>query len=136
MNPIEVEERIDQVKESFCDTIRRRLRERELSAGVRIATRYIHTHLCDEELRVEKVLDECGIHDNSFSTEFRDQVGFTIGRYIRSLRLELAGRLLSGEKLPVLTVADALGYPYRTFVRLFVNEKGCTPKEYQGKNCR
>lgn len=58
----------------------------------------------------------------------REQLGVSLGRYVRERRLNEAARLLQNTEMSVETVAVVTGHGGRSaFTRAFTQAKGCAP---------
>ena len=129
MDPIERKNRIQCILQDFRFDLKDHIRE-DYPIDVQIIQDAIHEELFQNDLTVKKVREKGGIGDRSYTTRFRDVVGQTMGQYIRKKRLQAAKNLLNQEEnISITTVAGSVGYRYRTFVRQFVREYGCTPSE-------
>jgi AraC family transcriptional regulator len=99
--------------------------------SVERAARYIHEHLFDPQLTVDRLLDECEIAGNTFSQRFRMRMGHTPHDYIQRHRIEAACSLFTHGIDNVFRVGLSVGYArYRTFLRNFKAIVGCTPSEF------
>lgn len=67
-----------------------------------------------------------------FTARFRECCGVGPGTYLRSLRLEQAGRLLRETRLPIKIISERLGYSDPVaFHRAFRQGYGLTPKSWR-----
>ena len=70
----------------------------------------------------------------SFAQLFRDVSGTTPLAVLTKLRLQIAAQMFSREMLPVVVIAESVGYASESsFHKAFVREFGCTPGEYREK---
>ncbi|MCU7087862.1 AraC family transcriptional regulator, partial [Salmonella enterica] len=68
----------------------------------------------------------------SFAQLFRDVSATTPLAVLTTLRLQIAAQTLSREALPVMVIAESVGYASESsFHKAFVREFGCTPGEYR-----
>ncbi|EKY6638132.1 helix-turn-helix domain-containing protein [Escherichia coli] len=68
----------------------------------------------------------------SFAQLFRDVSGTTPLAVLTKLRLQIAAQMFSREMLPVVVIAESVGYASESsFHKAFVREFGCTPGEYR-----
>jgi AraC-like DNA-binding protein len=133
MDDVSKKEKIDNVLESHREKFKGV--EEDQPVDVRVVLSELHASIYEDDLRVTNLLYQCGVRDKSFTTRFRRHIGLTIGRYIRKRRLQVARRLLElDESLKITTIANSVGYQYRTFIRQFVREYGCTPTEHRGRD--
>ena len=92
----------------------------------------IEEHLFDPSLNVNLIRKECGISDNNLSTRFRTAMGIGPHRYIESLRMAAAGRLLSAVRTEIYFVGIAVGYQHpETFCRAFHRHFGHPPSAHR-----
>ncbi len=64
----------------------------------------------------------------SFAQLFRDVSATTPLAVLTTLRLQIAAQTLSREVLPVMVIAESVGYASESsFHKAFVREFGCTP---------
>jgi len=97
--------------------------------GIQNAINYIEDHLTDE-------LDYEAIARESFSSPFHFQrvfsilCGYTLGEYIRSRRLSMAGAELASGKEKVIDIALKYGYDSpESFTKAFQKFHGITPSQ-------
>ena len=75
-----------------------------------------------------------GVHPTHLARVFREQVGCTIGEYVRRLRVEFASRQLASTDAPLGEIALAAGFADQShFSRTFRHYLGVTPGEYRKK---
>ena len=68
----------------------------------------------------------------SFAQLFRDVSGTTPLAVLTKLRLQIAAQMFSREMLPVVVIAESVGYASESsFHKALVREFGCTPGEYR-----
>ncbi|MCQ6562648.1 response regulator transcription factor [Paenibacillus mendelii] len=67
-----------------------------------------------------------------FSSCFKDIVGKPFNEYVRDQRIAKAEELLSQTSIPIIRIAEKIGYPNeKYFSRLFREQIGLTPSEYR-----
>lgn len=100
--------------------------------GIQNAINYIEDHITEE-------LDYAQIARESFSSPFHFQrvfsilCGYTLGEYIRSRRLTLAGQELASTREKVIDVACKYGYDSpESFAKAFQKFHGITPTQARG----
>ena len=100
--------------------------------GIQNAINYIEDHITEE-------LDYTQIAGESFSSPFHFQrvfsilCGYTLGEYIRSRRLTLAGAELASTREKVIDVAYKYGYDSpESFAKAFQKFHGITPTQARG----
>jgi two-component system response regulator YesN len=114
------------------------LHSREQTAGISPllpacmlrAVRYIRDHLT-ERLKAEEVAHEVNMSRSYFSTSFKGVTGYNFSDYLQHERVELAKRLLEGQKIPLQELAEAVGYEdSKHFSRVFFSQTGVHCSEY------
>jgi AraC family transcriptional regulator len=83
-------------------------------------------------LTLAQVASAAGVHPVYLAREFRRFHGFTIGEYIRRLRVERACRQLSSSNESLATIAASAGFSDQShFSRTFKRLMGMTPAQYR-----
>jgi AraC-like DNA-binding protein len=98
--------------------------------------RYVHDHLFEETLTVERLKADCGLKNHNVTTEFPLAVGIGTHEYIVNQRLKAAATILSKNEINIYLVASAIGYTEEAFSRLFRETYGCTPSQYREDQSR
>ncbi len=97
--------------------------------GIQNALDYIENHITDK-LDYEDIASQAFCSVFYFQRIFNALCGMTIGEYIRSRRLALAGSELSSEKSRIIDIALKYGYESpESFTRAFTKFHGITPSE-------
>ena len=82
--------------------------------------------------RFMDVAAKAGLSREHFSRIFREYTGVTFKRFLTSLRLAVAYRLLVGTELSTMDIALSAGFPdSQNFSRHFKQHYGCPPAEYR-----
>lgn len=85
-----------------------------------------------EHLTVGRVAAEAGLSAGYLSRILRSELNTTFTRYLRTLRLEEAKRLLRYGAMPVGDVGAACGFPdHSYFAKVFRRETGLSPSDYR-----
>lgn len=101
---------------------------------IREALRYIGDHFT-EELSLQQAADHVFWSRSHFSREFQKQAGIPFAAYLRSLRLNLASRLLLDTQRSVTEVAVESGFSNsNTLIANFRQRYGCTPGEFRARH--
>jgi AraC family transcriptional regulator len=96
-----------------------------------LARDFVHAHFT-ESLTVAQVAAAAGVHPAHLTRSFRQQLGCTLGDYIRRLRIEFASHLLLTSATPLSQVALETGFSDQShFTRTFKSITGMTPTEFQ-----
>lgn len=93
-------------------------------------SRYVHSHLSDR-MTLDTISSALGYSESHLRTLFRNQLGLSLGRYIRESRLIEATRLLQAGETNIAEVARKSGFesPF-AFSRAFKKAYGVPPKSY------
>ena len=100
--------------------------------GIQNAINYIEDHIT-EELSYEQIARESFSSQFHFQRVFSILCGYTLGEYIRSRRLTLAGAELQTKREKVIDVAYKYGYDSpESFAKAFQKFHGITPSQARG----
>jgi AraC-like DNA-binding protein len=92
---------------------------------------YIHEHF-RESISLNKLADLEHYHTAYYHRWFRKQTGMSTTKYIQTLRLKEAKRLLENTDLPIYRVAIEVGYNHQSsLTRLFLQHEKITPNVYR-----
>ena len=92
------------------------------------ALNFMEGHLLEEDLNAERVAKEIYASGAHFQKLFHIVTGVTVGEYIRSRRLSLAGEELLGSQAKVIDLALRYGYETpEAFTKAFARFHGVTP---------
>ncbi len=95
------------------------------------AVTYINRHF-SENVTLKAVANEVGISEFSLSRLFSTSVGVSFVKYLNLLRLNYAENLLLFSDKSISEIALESGFgTIRTFNRVFVENKGITPRQYR-----
>lgn len=98
---------------------------------IRQAVDYIELHY-KENLLAAEVAKQVGLSREHFSRIFREYTGVTFKKFLTSLRLVVAYRLLITTNLSTLEIALSAGFPdVKSFSRHFKERYGLSPGEYR-----
>jgi LacI family transcriptional regulator len=97
---------------------------------------FIHSHL-EHAISVSDLLLHLPLSRRLLEIKFKQATGSTIHDYIISNRLNLFASILLESSRPIKEIALDFSFEnYGNLIRLFKQEKGCTPTEYRAKNKR
>lgn len=100
--------------------------------GIQSAINYIEDHIT-EELDYEQIAKKSFSSSFHFQRVFSILCGYTLGEYIRSRRLTLAGIELANSHEKVIDVAFKYGYDNpESFAKAFQKYHGITPSQARG----
>ena len=96
---------------------------------------YIHRNLSCKSLGIPMICDYVNLSSRSLSREYKQHTGSTISKYIQSVRMAEAKRLLSETNMSINDISEAVGYDYAiSFIRTFKKFEGVTPSEFRNNN--
>ena len=88
---------------------------------------YIHDHLSDEDLSIDRVAGASCIGRSYLMHLFKSQMGYTIGQYITEKRLYMAGTLMKNN-VPVTQACYQCGFKnYAAFYYAYRKKYKCPP---------
>jgi AraC-like DNA-binding protein len=94
---------------------------------------YLHDHYA-ENIPLTTLAALEGYNPTYYSEWFKKTTGLTPSLYLQKLRLEAAKNLLVETDLPILHVAQQVGYEHHaSLTRLFREYEGVTPADYRHK---
>jgi transcriptional regulator GlxA family with amidase domain len=89
-------------------------------------------HHLRQSFRLADLAGHLAVSERTVNRRFKQAIGEAPLRYLQSLRIEVAKRLLESEDLNVNSVSERVGYgDLSTFRQLFKRETGLSPREYQ-----
>ena len=97
---------------------------------------YIYYHL-HEKITLQTLAEAVGLTPNYLASLFKKEKGVTVQQYIRSRRIEAAKNMLLYSDYSATEISAFLAFSSAShFIRIFREETGMTPKQYQQKNFR
>lgn len=100
------------------------------------AQRWMEKHL-HQSFRLAELACHLAVSERTVNRRFKLAIGEAPLRYLQSLRIDVAKRLLETKGLNVDAVSERVGYgDLSTFRRLFRRETGLSPREYQRRFSR
>ena len=94
------------------------------------ARKYIDEHFREKGC-MEEAIRISGVSERQFRTLYKNAYGVTAGKYILTLKTELAKNLLSVGALPIAEIADLCGFfDIYHFSKAFKNFTGVSPTKY------
>lgn len=107
--------------------------ERRHSRWLKQARDFLHAEFAGNPT-IEDVAAVAGVHPSHLARVFREQMGCTIGEYVRRLRVEFASRQLAATDASLGEIALAAGFADQShFSRNFRKYLGVSPGEYRKK---
>lgn len=120
--------RLDYIATHFND-----MRQDKMSELIKNAQQYIEEHYYSG-VTLDDVAREINVSPNYFSKLFKEETGENFIKYLTSVRIDKAKKLLQENKYSVKKISSMIGYSDPNyFSRLFKKEVGLTPTEYQGQ---
>lgn len=105
--------------------------ERKNSRWLRRTRDFLHAEFA-KNLTIEDVAKIAGVHPSHLARAFRAQTGYTIGEYVRRLRIEFASHQLAATDASLGEIAAESGFSDQShFSRTFKKYLGVTPGEYR-----
>lgn len=99
---------------------------------VQTAVSYIHKHFHRSDLSLAEVADAVSLSQSHFGSQFKAKVGLSYVKFLTSVRLDEAKKLLCTSDHSVTSIAEMVGYPNATnFYRHFQRDTGTTPAAYR-----
>ena len=86
-------------------------------------------------ISVSDVAAETGFERSYFSVKFKEQTGVAPHKYLTTLRVGKASKLLASTDTSVAQIAESVGLDPVNFSRLFKKEMGLSPLEYRRSRC-
>lgn len=97
------------------------------------AARYIDTHYA-ESFSLDWFVDKCAMNVTDFSRRFKAAAGCPLFEYINRQRVARACALLKSSDLPIIDVAEAVGYNNLSFFnRYFLRITGLSPRAFRAR---
>lgn len=97
------------------------------------AKHLIRSHF-NEDLNLEDIAKDTGMSYSWFRKKFKEFTGISPAKYILSLRIQEACRLLSESKLSIKEISWRLNFDDASyFSAMFTREVGISPKEYRAR---
>lgn len=97
---------------------------------IKEAIRYLKYHY-SEDIDLEKLANEFNISKYHLQRTFKAAVGLSPAKYLTSIRINHAKRLLRGTNISVNEVSEQIGMEPNYFIQLFKSLEDKTPKEYR-----
>ncbi|MCK6626052.1 MAG: AraC family transcriptional regulator [Anaerolineae bacterium] len=95
---------------------------------------YLHDHF-PENIQLAELAALEGYNPTYYSEWFKKTTGLTPSAYLQKLRLDEAKNLLAETDLPILHIAQQVGYQHHaSLTRLFREQENLTPVEYRQQN--
>ena len=89
----------------------------------------------DRKLTVDDLARSARLSHSRICYLFRAETGMSPGQYLKTLRLQEAGKLLETTSLTVKQIRANVGLKDKShFVRAFKRKYGVTPSEYRARN--
>lgn len=110
--------------------------EQKIPYWLKQARDLIHARF-NENLTLDRIASEVGVHPVHMATVFRQKYQSTVGEYIRRLRIEYACLELAQGKTPLGTIALDAGFANQAhFSKTFKRLTGFTPASYRNSFLR
>jgi AraC family transcriptional regulator len=84
------------------------------------------------DVALNALAEVAGVHPSHLARAFRAQYGFTVGEYVRHLRVEFACRAISRSDAPLAAIALDAGFADQShFTKTFRRVMGVTPSQFR-----
>lgn len=104
---------------------------------VETAMSYVNAHYAEYELCATSLAQYAGVSSPYLGKLFKQQTGKSIPEYINEVRLTKAAQWLRTSDFSVQEIAERTGYQnYSYFFKLFKQQYGVTPKNYQSQKAK
>lgn len=102
-------------------------------ARLKPVLRYIQEEY-QKEITVKEVAELSNLSESHFMKSFKNLTGISLIKYVNSVRLENAERLLKNTDKSVSEICEECGFHHFSyFIRAFKSTYGCTPGELRKK---
>lgn len=96
------------------------------------ALEYINEHFASEHITVSFLAERSGVSETYFRKKFKEYIGISPSKYIRSRRVEWAKELIVSSGLTMEAIANESGYSdFSHFCHEFRRNTGMSPTEYR-----
>ncbi|MFD2328089.1 response regulator [Cohnella sp. GCM10020058] len=110
-----------------------KLPDGEISKAVMLAIRFIHEHYM-KPIGVEAVAAEVYLSADYLNSQFKEQTGYSLMKYITACRLKKAEELLKRTNRKIADIGKSVGYQDTSyFCMIFKNGYGESPAKYREK---
>jgi two-component system response regulator YesN len=102
--------------------------------AIQRAVEYVQANYRRSDISLQEVAEAVNLSQSHLASQFRATVGSSYIKYLTTLRVEQAKRLLRNTDLSIAAISEAVGYPNITnFYRHFQNQSGMTPAAFRQK---
>lgn len=96
---------------------------------------FIEKNYRNQELGIQMIAEAFERSNDYIARKFKEKHHITIKDYINIVRVNEAKKLLGNSNELISTISEEVGFSnYRTFVRVFTNVTGISPKNYRDTN--
>lgn len=96
--------------------------------------RYIYSNM-EKPLSLSELIAHFQIGRTTLCQTIRNELGVSVNRLVRNIRIKEAKTLLQSGNMPVREIAERIGIPdYNYFTKVFKDETGLTPTAFRKKN--
>lgn len=110
-------------------------REYRQKDSIDAAIAWINENYHIQDMSMTLVANQVSLNYFYFSSTFKERTGMSFVNYLKKVRIDKARELLDDCSLSVNEVAERVGFQNpRLFSKIFKEELGITPSDYQKKN--
>lgn len=128
----EIEERLKHVLTLIYESREREGRASSSDYLISTVKEYISMNYSNRDLCLKSIADEFNISTAYFGSQFKDQEGISVSKYIHKIRLEKFVEALSSTTWSTKEIMKSVGYDNESnFYKIFKKEFGVTPNVYR-----
>jgi len=106
-------------------------KEKTIPYNIKKVIDLMHDHF-NHPIHLEYLATFSGVHAAHLSRQFKKATGFTVGEYMRQIRIKKACALLKNTSNNILSIAIDCGFSDQShFTQVFVKTTGITPSKYR-----
>jgi len=115
----------------ICE-IQRQKNERSSQTKMEKVFEYIHENICDYNLTLNSLELQFNMPESYLSVCIKESAGMNFTNYVEEMRMKIANRLLTENKLSVAQIAEEVGYSNpHSFRRAYKRLYGCSPSQFR-----
>ncbi|OXL85820.1 hypothetical protein BCV73_24135 [Paenibacillus sp. SSG-1] len=128
-------EELERLVVSICRNVCRYVEAKKESKNIELLENikaYVAQQYSDQTIDLESIANRFGVSPSYATRFFKDHTGCPLMKYIDSIRMDQAKKLLKTTDLPLKDIMNEVGYVDSTnFIRKFKKAEGITPIRYR-----